>query len=148
MKIFLGADHGGFSIKEQLKEQLKSHDYLVEDCGAMAYDATDDYPVYARQVAEAVAGDAEACGILLCRSGHGMVMAANKVAGARAALATTPAWTNQSRTDDGANILAFGVDFSDNRQILSLALGWLKTDYAGGRHQRRLDELTAMEQPR
>ena len=79
MRVYIGADHGGYAAKEQLKEQLRSEGYDVEDVGAHSLDEDDDYPVYGQAVAEAVVKDPDSRGIALCRSGHGMVIAANKV---------------------------------------------------------------------
>jgi ribose 5-phosphate isomerase B len=146
MTVFLGADHGGFAAKEQLKEQLRSHGYAVEDCGADKLDLNDDYPAYAERVAVGVAEHPGSRGIALCRSGHGMVIAANKVPGVRAVLATQPDQTVQSHEHDDANVLAFGVDYIDERTILPLSLVWLEAKFAGGQHMRRLNEIRALEQ--
>lgn len=146
MRVYIGADHGGFSVKEQLKEQLRSAGYEVEDVGAFTLNEADDYPTYGQAVADAVVNDLGSRGIALCRSGHGMVIAANKVDGARAILAAPNlAWVVQAVENDDANVLTFGVDYLDNRQILPLSLGWLKAEFSGGRHQRRLDQITAIE---
>ena len=146
MKVFIGADHGGFTVKEQLKEQLRSHGYDVEDLGAEQLDPADDYPLYGKAVADAVVSEPGSRGIALCRSGHGMVIAANKVDGARAILAAPDeSWVVQAVTNDDANILTFGVDYLDNRQVLPLSLAWLKAEFKGGRHQRRLDQITEIE---
>lgn len=145
MKIYLGADHGGFAVKEELKLQLTAKGYEVTDCGAAEFQPDDDYPMYGRKVAESVAADPGSLGVALCRSGHGMVMAANKIPGVRAALATTPEWTNQSKTHDDANVLAVGVDFTDTQQVLPLVMGWIDSVFEGGRHQQRIDQLADIE---
>lgn len=146
MKVFIGADHGGFAAKEQLKEQLRSEGYEVEDLGAYSFDKEDDYPIFGHAVAKAVVDNPGSRGIALCRSGHGMVIAANKVAGARAILAAPDsAWVVQAVENDDANVLTFGVDYLDNRKILPLSLDWLKARFTGGRHQRRLDLISDME---
>ncbi len=146
MRVYVGADHGGFIVKEQLKEQLRSEGYEIEDVGAHSLNQDDDYPVYGQAVAEAVVNNPGSRGIALCRSGHGMVIAANKVDGARAILAApNSAWVVQAVENDDANVLTFGVDYIDNRQILPLSLDWLKAQFSGGRHQRRLDQITAIE---
>jgi ribose 5-phosphate isomerase B len=149
MNVYIGADHGGFAIKEQLKEQLRSHGMEVVDMGAEVFDSEDDYPVYGRAVAEAVQADEGSRGLALCRSGHGMVMTANKVDGVRAILATPDeAWNVQAVEHDAANVLAIGVDYLNERQLLPLVLAWLKAEFVGGRHQRRLDQLTTLERER
>ena len=146
MKVIIGADHGGFTVKEQLKEQLRKHGHEVVDVGANVLDPTDDYPVFGQAVAEAVVANPGSRGIALCRSGHGMVIAANKINGARAILAAPQEdWVVQAVENDDANILTFGVDYLDNRKILPLALAWLDARFKGGRHQRRLDQITALE---
>jgi ribose 5-phosphate isomerase B len=145
MTVFVGADHGGFAAKEQLKEQLRSHGYTVEDCGAERLDMSDDYPTFGAAVAEAVRQHPHSRGIALCRSGHGMVIAANKVPGVRAALAVTKDWAVQSHEHDAVNVLAFGTDYIDERQILPISLAWLEARFAGGRHTRRLNEVNDLE---
>ena len=146
MRVYIGADHGGYMAKEQLKEQLRSEGYDIEDVGAHGLVEDDDYPVYGQAMAEAVVKDPGSRGIALCRSGHGMVIAANKVDGARAILAApNSSWVVQAVENDDANVLTFGVDYLDNRQILPLSLDWLKARFSGGRHQRRLDQIIAIE---
>lgn len=145
MIVFLGADHGGFTVKERLKIELVQAGFEVEDMGAVLLEPDDDYPVYGQKVALKVAQSPEDRGVLLCRSGHGMAIVANKVAGVRAVLATTGAWTEASRVDDDANVLAIGVDYMAQEAILPLVLAWLKTPFAGERHGRRLGEITTLE---
>lgn len=145
MTVFIGADHGGFAAKEQLKRELSAKGYQVEDCGAEALNPDDDYPTYAEAVAVAVQQNPGGRGIVLCRSGHGMVIAANKVPGIRAVLATNTEQTVQSHTHDDSNVLAFGPDYMDQSQILPLSLAWLEAEFEGGKHARRLDEITDLE---
>lgn len=148
MTVYIGADHGGFAMKGQLVELLRSNGYEVVDVGADIYDPADDYPIFGKAVADRVVADPGSRGIALCRSGHGMVIAANKVRGARAMLATEDtAWTTQAVENDDANILTIGVDYIDNRVIWPVVQKWLEAKYAGGRHQRRVDQITAMEKP-
>lgn len=146
MNVYLGADHGGFAAKEQLKEQLRSRGYSVEDCGASSLDMNDDYPSYGEAVAMAVREHPGSRGIVMCRSGHGMVITANKVPGVRAVLATNQEQTVQSHEHDDANVLAFGTDYMDERQILPQSLAWLEAKFAGGRHVRRLNAIRSLEQ--
>jgi ribose 5-phosphate isomerase B len=145
MTIFLGADHGGFAAKEQLKEQLRQHGYTVEDCGAFRLDMQDDYSTFAEKVAFAVKDDPQSRGIVMCRSGHGMVITANKIPGIRAALATTEEQTVQSHEHDDTNVLAFGIDYMDQRQVLPLSLAWLQSRFLGGHHMRRLNAIADLE---
>jgi RpiB/LacA/LacB family sugar-phosphate isomerase len=145
MIVYLGSDHGGFSAKEQLKEQLRSHGYSVEDCGAEQLDMNDDYPTYGEAVAVAVRKHPGSRGVAMCRSGHGMVITANKVPGVRAILGTTKEQTVQSHEHDNANVLVFGTDYIDERHILPICLAWLEARFDGGRHTRRLNEINDLE---
>jgi ribose 5-phosphate isomerase B len=146
MTVYIGADHGGFAAKEQLKEQLRQQGYEVEDCGNAVFDPNDDYTIFGVAVAQAVARQPGSKGIAICRSGHGMVIAANKINGARAILAVNEASAVQSRAHDNANVLAIGIDFMDERQVWPITSAWLRTEFLGGRHQRRLDEIKAIEE--
>jgi ribose 5-phosphate isomerase B len=145
MHIFLGADHGGFAVKEALKDLLQGRGIELEDLGADVFRQDDDYPVYAQAVAERVGQDDEGRGIVLCRSGHGMVIAANKFPGVRAVLGTTPDSVRQAREHDNANVLAIGTDFTASENVSSLVAAFLDTAFLGGRHQRRLDQIRAIE---
>ena len=145
MNVYLGADHGGFAAKEQLKEQLRRRGYTVEDCGAKTLDMSDDYTPFAEAVAMKVKHNPGSRGIVMCRSGHGMVITANKVPGIRAVLATREDQTVQSHEHDDANVLAFGVDYMDERQILPLSIAWLDARFLGGRHTRRLNAVIDLE---
>lgn len=112
MTIYIGADHGGFNLKERLKEILAGEDYKVVDVGAAQLVAGDDFPEFASAVAERVAkGDAEDRGIVICRSGIGVDIVANKFPGVRSALAMSPDHIYQGRHDDDVNVLALAADF-------------------------------------
>lgn len=145
-KIYLGADHGGFAAKEQLKHALQEG-YRVEDMGALELDPNDDYAPYAQAVAEAVARDPQSRGILLCRSGEGMAMAANKVDGIRAALVWNPAVARETRRDNNSNVLTIPSEHISFHVLKEVVDTWLTTPYSGAaRHQRRIDQITDMEQ--
>ena len=145
--IAIGADHAGFSLKEQLKAWLAAGGHRVIDHGTHSA-ASVDYPDYAAAVAEAVrAGGAER-GVLVCGSGIGMAMAANKVAGVRAAVAGDPDVARLSRQHNDANVLALGARLTAPTQALAVVQAWLATPFEGGRHARRVDKLSQLDELR
>jgi len=146
-KVFIGADHGGFELKEKIKTHLKSLGYTVEDCGAHSFDADDDYPDFAFAVARNVAADQYSRGILLCRSGVGMTMAANKIVGARAATLHTGEEAAHSRHHNDVNIAAFPADSLTEEQIFEVLGIFLVTPFSDEeRHKRRLNKISEFEQ--
>jgi len=141
MKIAIGADHGGFELKETLKAALKQHGITIEDVGCYSQEAV-DYPDYARAVAVMVSEGLVDQGILICRTGIGMSMAANKFPLVRAALCLNPAMANAARSHNDANVLVFGSDTVSPSVVLSTLEAWLKAGFAGeDRHQRRVDKI-------
>lgn len=112
MKIYLGSDHGGFKLKEEIKEWLKEWNFSFEDLGAHEYIQDDDYPDYAWPVAVKVGHEQGSLGILICRSGQGECIVANKAKGARAALAWNEKTAHAARNDDDANILCLAADYT------------------------------------
>lgn len=148
LQVIVGADHGGFAYKQQLIEQLRAHGgYQVQDVGANHLDPADDYPVFARAVAEAVAANPGSRGLAICRSGHGMVMTANKVKGIRCILATDDIpWTVQSVEHDAANVLSIGIDYIPSDNLFQVITAWLEAEFQGGRHQRRIDLIDQLDQ--
>ena len=147
MKIYIGADHRGFELKEELKKFLIEKEYEVEDLGAFEYDQNDDYPDFARQVAERVAGDPEhSRGVLLCGSGTGMDAAANKVKGIRATLAFSKEITRAARNDDDVNVISLPADFLKSQEAEEIAEIFLKTPFeAVERRARRLQKIAEIE---
>jgi ribose 5-phosphate isomerase B len=142
MKIFLGADHKGYELKNVIREHLQHHGYDVADKGALTLEAGDDYPKYAYTVATAVLGEEEAFGVLVCGSGQGMAMAANRVRGIRAALVWSPAEGRAARRDDNANVLVLPADMIDVDTALAITDDFLEQKFSGEeRHQRRLDQI-------
>jgi ribose 5-phosphate isomerase B len=142
--IALGADHAGYSLKEKLKTWLAADGHRVIDHGTHSTDSV-DYPDYAAAVAQAVrAGDAER-GVLVCGSGIGMAMAANKVAGVRAVVAADPTVARLSRQHNDANVLALGARLTAAGQALEVVQAWLATPFEGGRHARRVDKLARLD---
>jgi ribose 5-phosphate isomerase B len=144
-RVALGADHGGYEMKEQLKAYLREWGYAVLDLGTDGPAAV-DYPDIAEAVASAVVrGDAWR-GVVLDSAGIGSCMAANKVPGARAALCYDRATANNSREHNDANVLSLGaklISIETAREILAV---WLETAFAGGRHQKRVDKIRGIEQ--
>jgi ribose 5-phosphate isomerase B len=142
--IALGADHAGYTLKEKLKTWLAADGHRIIDHGTHSTDSV-DYPDYAAAVAESVrAGEAER-GVLVCGSGIGMAMAANKVAGARAAVAADADVARLARQHNDANVLALGARLTAPVHALAIVQAWLATPFEGGRHARRVDKLTQLD---
>jgi len=145
MKIALAADHAGFEEKEKLKSELDSLGVEYTDMGTDS-NASVDYPDYARKVAEAVAkGDFER-GILLCGSGAGMAIAANKVPGIRSAVAWNEEIARLSREHNNTNVLALAARFTADYEIKNIVKAWLDAEFDAGRHERRVEKITKIEQ--
>lgn len=144
--IFLGADHRGFELKEMLKKRLIDEGYEVVDLGADHLDLGDDYVDYAKRVAEAVVGDAANRGILLCGSGAGVDMVANKVDGVRSALVFDPIRARQAREHEDANVAALPSDVLDSETSWEIVKEFLQTPFsAEPRHERRLEKMEEVE---
>lgn len=147
MKIFLGADHGGFQMKESMKKWLIEEGHEVEDCGNTTLDPDDDYPKYAIEVAQKVAAsDGRAYGILFCRSGGGMVIAANKIDGIRAVDVFDLMSAVHARTNNNANIMSIGADWMSPVEARLVIKNFIETEFKGEvRHERRIEEITQEE---
>lgn len=145
MKIALGADHAGFELKDQIKHFLEQKGIAVRDEGTNSGDSV-DYPDYARLVAHDVAEKRADAGILVCGSGIGMAIAANKVAGIRAAHVSSEYEAQMSREHNNANVLTLGARILGKEQALAIVEKWLATPFAGGRHERRVEKIAAIEQ--
>lgn len=144
MRIAVGADHAGWVLKEPLVAFLMENGWDVEDFGAFGMESV-DYPDYAAKVAEAVArGDVDR-GLVLCGSGQGMCMTANKVAGVRAALAHDVVSARLAREHNDANVLAMGARFVAEPLAEEILRTFLSTGFAGGRHMRRVEKIEALE---
>ena len=145
MKIAIGADHAGVALKDQLKEALTSHGVELEDFGTKSTESV-DYPDFAALVARRVASGEFDRGILFCGSGIGMAIAANKIPGIRAAQITDEESARLGREHNDMNVLAIAgrqTDPETARRIIDI---FLNTPFAGGRHQNRVDKITALEQ--
>jgi ribose 5-phosphate isomerase B len=144
MKIALGSDHGGFGLKQSLIPFLQQRDIEVADAGTNSEDSV-DYPDFAERVALLVTqGEADA-GILVCGTGIGISIAANKVPGIRAALVTDAFMARMAKEHNNANILVLGGRVLDEQKACDLAGAWLDATFEGGRHQGRLDKITEIE---
>ncbi|HAS85039.1 MAG TPA: ribose-5-phosphate isomerase [Candidatus Yonathbacteria bacterium] len=144
MRIYIGTDHAGFELKENLLPFLRAHGHDIEDFGAHKIEALDDYPDFIRLVAEAVAKDPESRGIILGGSGQGEAMCANRVKGARAAVYYGGPFDVAvlSREHNDANILSLGARFVDEDEAREVVRVWLETPFSGDeRHSRRIQKL-------
>lgn len=148
MVIYLGADHGGFSLKERFKKLLSDKAYEVIDLGAKAYADGDDYPDYASEVARRVAAaDPDAArGILFCRSGAGVDIVANKFRGIRSALAVSTDQIYSARHDDDVNVLCIAVDFTEEADLEKIVQVFLATPFAReAKYMRRIAKIDQIE---
>jgi len=144
MRIALASDHAGYTEKEQLKPLLKELGVEFDDLGTASNDPV-DYPLYARLVAEKVShGDVEQ-GLLVCGSGTGMAIAANKVTGVRAAVAWNEEVARLAREHNNANVLSVGARVTPFDEIQKIVRAWFEAKFQGGRHERRVEEITKME---
>ena len=145
MKLAIGSDHGGFRLKEAIKTYLLAHDYEVTDFGTESEDSC-DYPDFALPVAEAVAKGEYYRGILICGTGIGIGIVANKVKGVRAALCHDTFSAEACRNHNDANILTMGERIVGEGLALKIVETFLNSDFEGGRHQRRVDKIKALEE--
>jgi ribose 5-phosphate isomerase B len=138
MKIMVGCDHGGFELKVKIVLHLRDQGYQVEDIGANSSKAV-DYPSYAVKVAQAVAGGEVDRGILICGTGIGMCIAANRISGVRAVVVNEPYAAKMSRRHNDSNVLCLGGRLLGLGMAMEILDVWLKEPFEGGRHQRRVD---------
>jgi ribose 5-phosphate isomerase B len=143
-KLALGSDHGGWELKEHLKHLLTEWNYEYLDMGSPNPESV-DYPDYGRQVVEAVLNGRAERGILVCGTGIGMSIVANKYPGIRAALCHNEFTARMSREHNDANILVMGGRVIDQSTAAGILRIWLETGFAGDRHKRRLDKITQIE---
>ena len=145
--LFIAADHGGYPLKEEIKNFLIVEGYEVVDMGNQELDLSDDYPDYAVAVAQKVATDENAGGILICGTGQGMCLAANKVVGIRAVLAHNDFTAKDAADHLNANIICLGGRVTDAETAKKLVKIWLDTEFSGEeRHKRRLRKVEEMEE--
>ena len=143
--IALASDHGGFALKEKVKALLQERGFAVEDFGTHSTESC-DYPVTGAKAARAVASGQCERGIVICTTGIGISIAANKVRGIRCALCTDPVMAEMTRRHNDTNMLALGAGVTGELTALAIVETWLHTEYEGGRHQRRVDQIMALEQ--
>ena len=144
MNIAIGSDHGGLQLKEAIKNYLQAQGHMVKDYGTNSEDSC-DYPLIALPLAKDVAKGNPELGILICGTGIGIGIAANKVAGIRAALCHDVFSARASRAHNNANILTLGQRVIGEGLALAIVEEWLHASFEGDRHQRRVDEITAIE---
>jgi ribose 5-phosphate isomerase B len=145
MKIAIGADHAGFALKQQIGEALRHAGHQVIDMGTNSTESA-DYPDYAAAVAQDVADGQADRGILVCATGVGMSIAANKIPGVRAALAWNPEEVQLTRQHNNANVIALGAKFTDAATAHQLTRIFLETPFeGGGRHERRIGKIAGLE---
>src|SRR6201995_1171055 len=140
MKIAIGADHAGFELKQKIRDYLKQQGIEVLDEGTDSPESV-DYPEYARKVSDDVAGHEADLGILVCGTGIGMSMAANKVPGIRAARVTSETDAQLSREHNDANVLTLGARVTAEDLAKRIVDVWLKTPFRAGRHARRVEKI-------
>ena len=143
MKIAVASDHGGFALKEKVKEHLIERGFDIEDLGTHSEESV-DYPVYGKACGEAVASGKADLGVVVCGSGIGISIAANQVKGIRCGLCTSVEMAHLTKQHNNANILALGGRTTEPELALKIVDEWLDTEFEGGRHQRRVDMLDQM----
>ena len=143
--IYVASDHGGFESKNALIGYLKSKGYNVVDVGPFAYDKEDDYPDYAQKACKGIIAT-KGKGILICRTGHGMTITANKMFGIYASLCLSEESARKARVDENTNVLVLAADFTTKEEIEKIAQKWLDTDFMGEeRHSRRQNKFKNIE---
>jgi ribose 5-phosphate isomerase B len=143
--IAIACDHGGYALKEAVKAHLTEAGYQVQDFGTNSLDSC-DYPDFAAAAAKAVAEGACEKGIVICTTGIGVSIVANKVKGIRCALCSDTLSAEMTRRHNDTNMLAMGAGIVGQNLALAIVDKWLTTAFEGGRHQRRVDKITALEQ--
>ncbi len=146
MKLYIGADHRGFGLKEALKPWLATQGHDVVDCGNTSYDPEDDFPDFAFAVSDAVVNEPESRGIVICGSAGGVTMAANKVNGIRCSVGVTTDDVRHNRAHDDMNVLAVASDFTSEAQAREMILVFINTPFDGAeRFVRRIQKIHSRE---
>ena len=145
VKIAMASDHAGFELKESVKSWLEAEGHEVEDVGTFSEEST-DYPPFAASAARLVAGGSADRGVLVCGSGNGVAITANKVAGVRAVNAHDVSEAEMARRHNDANVVTLAGRRLDPEVAERIVERFLGTDFEGGRHERRVDEITEIEQ--
>lgn len=144
MKISMGCDHGGYRLKEHIKAYLTAQGHEILDCGCNSLDSC-DYPEFGAAAARAVADGSCERGIVICTTGIGISITANKVKGIRCALCSEPLSAEMTRKHNDANMLAMGAGMTGPNMAERIVDTFLSTEFEGGRHQRRVDGIAAVE---
>lgn len=144
MRIHIGADHAGFALKEAVRAHLTASGHDVTDVGAYSVESV-DYPLVAEMVGTAVADGTAEAGVLVCGTGLGMAIAANKVHGVRAVQVNTPAFAEMARRHNNANVVTLAGRSISQDEAFAIVDAFLSTPFEGGRHQRRIDQISALE---
>ncbi|EQB63876.1 MAG: Ribose 5-phosphate isomerase B [candidate division Zixibacteria bacterium RBG-1] len=144
MKVAIGADHAGYELKEKVKKYLEMKGIETEDVGTFSKDSV-DYPDYAFEVASQVSDKKIDFGVLVCKSGIGMSIAANKFKNVRAALCFSPEMAKLARSHNDANVLSLSQEFTKVDDAYKIIDTWLATNFEGGRHERRVEKIKKRE---
>lgn len=146
MKIYIGADHRGLNLKTKIRHWMDEWEYDYEDLGAFKFDQYDDYTTYAEKVASVVSDDSHARGILICGSGVGVDVVANKFDGIRSSLGKNKEQVKAGRSDDDMNILVLAADFTTDQEAKEMVQVFLETEFAQkARYIRRLEDIEKIE---
>ncbi len=146
MKVYIGADHKGYKLKEELKAWLEKLQYEIKDLGAYEYDKKDDYTLYAEKVGSIVGKERGSRGILLCGSGVGVDVVANKFDGVRASIGKSEKQVKAGRNDDDMNILVIAADYTEPKDAKSMAKAFLNTRFSQKeRYKKRLEDIKRIE---
>lgn len=140
MKVVVASDHAGYAYKQEIKDFLKSKNVQVIDVGTNSIESC-DYPIFAKEAAKKVAEGSADFGVLVCSSGEGIAIAANKVKGVRAGIGYNDDVARLMRQHNNANMIAFGATFMKLQDVLQRIEIFLKTPFEGGRHERRVNEI-------
>ncbi|MEA2078200.1 MAG: ribose 5-phosphate isomerase B [Candidatus Marinimicrobia bacterium] len=141
--IYIGSDHAGYETKSHVIDYVSNMGYSVIDKGTFTLESA-DYPDYGVAVGKAVVENPDSSGIIICGTGIGISIAANKVKGIRAALCTTPLHAEMARKHNNANILAMGARMTSLKEMDAIINSWFSTDFEGGRHQKRVDKIHSL----
>ena len=140
--LYLAADHGGFELKNHLKQFLEARGYQIEDLGPHTLEPLDDYPDYAFEAAKKITSDQDKA-ILVCRTGQGMAIAANRYAHIRAAVALSEEIVHRSREDENTNVIVMAADYTDQELAQRIALAFIEGPFTGQeRHRRRIGKIS------
>ncbi len=146
MKIFLGADHRGYELKEKLAQWLFEMERAFQDLGAESLDPHDDYTEYAEKVASLVTKNEGSRGVLICGSGVGVEVMANKFDGIRAGIGKNALQVEAGRQDDDMNVLVIAADYTSEKEAKAMLIAFLETQFSGkARHEERLEEIEKIE---